>query len=192
MHAGLTLRGAMRVLRTAPVLLALLLGACTTVTPPQARLGLKLAPAALGTSISVQQHLKVERNGRTDDLDVALQVEPDAIDVVGLAFGQRVLTLHYDGRELTSWRHVMLPSQVRAEDVLEDMQLTLWPAEAIAAALPQGWRVAEQGATRTLYLADEPVMRIAYSGSPRWSGTVVLENLRYHYKLTIQFAPDAG
>jgi hypothetical protein len=39
--------------------------------------GLKLAPAALGASISVQQHLKVERDGRIDDLDVALQVDPD-------------------------------------------------------------------------------------------------------------------
>ena len=172
------------------VTLALMLGGCATVPPPQARLGLKLAPSALGTSIGVQQHLKVERNGRTDDLDVALQVEPDAIDVVGLAFGQRVLTLHYDGKELTSWRHVMLPSQVRAEDVLEDMQLTLWPAEAIATALPQGWRIAEQGLGRTLYLENAPVMQISYSGTPRWSGTVVLENLRYHYKLTIQFAPN--
>jgi hypothetical protein len=137
----------------------------------------------------VQQHLKVERDGRTDDLDVALQVEPEAVDVVGLAFGQRVLTLHYDGKDLTSWRHVMLPSQVRAEDVLEDMQLTLWPVDAVAAALPAGWRVEQQGRQRTLYLSDEPIMRIAYSGDPRWSGTVVLENLRYHYKLTIQFAP---
>lgn len=188
MHAGLILRSARAV---AAIALAVALSACATVAPPpQARLGLKLAPAALGASISVQQHLKVERNGRTDDMDVALQVEPEAIDVVGLAFGQRVLTLHYDGKDLTSWRHVMLPSQVRAEDVLEDMQLTLWPAEAIAAALPAGWRVADQGAKRTLYLDNEPIMQIAYSGNPRWSGTVVLENLRYHYKLTIESAPE--
>ncbi|MTV37931.1 DUF3261 domain-containing protein [Duganella radicis] len=165
-----------------------LAGCASAPKTPEARLGLKLAPAALGSSISVQQHLKVERAGRTDDLDVALQVEPDAVDVVGLAFGQRVLTLHYDGKELTSWRHVMLPSQVRAEDVLEDIQLTLWPADAVAAALPPEWQVAEQGRVRTLTLAGEPVMRIVYSGEPRWSGTVVLDNLRYHYKLTIQFA----
>ena len=140
----------------------------------------------------MQQHLKVERAGRTDDLDVALQVEPDAVDVVGLAFGQRVLSLHYDGNEVKEWRHVMLPRQVRAEDVLEDMQLTLWPVDALARALPAGWRIEEegQGLRRTLYLRDEPIMRIAYSGLPRWSGTVVLENLRYKYRLTIQFAPD--
>lgn len=170
--------------------LAALLAGCATPPPPPARLGLKLAPAALGQSISVQQHLKVERAGRTEDLDVALQVEPDAIDVVGLAFGQRVLSLHYDGKDVKEWRHVMLPRQVRAEDVLEDMQLTLWPVEAVAQALPAGWRIAEAGLHRTLYLGDEPIMEIAYSGTPRWSGTVVLDNLRYKYRLTIQFAPN--
>ena len=183
-------------LKTAVAGLALALAGCASVpsSQPPARLGLKLAPAALGQSISVQQHLKVERQGRTDDLDVALQVEPDAVDVVGLAFGQRVLTLHYDGKELSSWRHVMLPSQVKAEDVLEDMQLTLWPVEAVAAALPAGWRVAETpaasgaGMQRALYLGDEIIMQISYAGLPRWSGTVVLDNLRYHYRLTIQFA----
>ncbi|NRR29547.1 DUF3261 domain-containing protein [Oxalobacteraceae bacterium] len=174
----------------APLLITVLaLGGCASAPPPQARLGLKLAPQALGAAISVEQHLKVERNGRIDEMDVALQVEPEALDMVGLAFGQRVLSLHYDGKELTSWRHVMLPSQVKAEDVLEDMQLTLWPVEAIAAALPAGWRIAEQGLHRTLYLDEAPIMRIEYGGQPRWSGTVTLENLRYHYRLTIQFAP---
>ena len=189
MHAGVTWQGARRCRHMAVLALVAMLAGCATA-PPQARLGLKLPPAALGESISVQQHLKVERAGRVDDLDVALQVEPDAVDVVGLAFGQRVLTMRYDGKELTSWRHFMLPAQVRPDDILEDMQLTLWPAEAIAAALPAGWRVADQGKTRTLYLADEPIMRMVYSGMPRWSGTVVLENLRYHYKLTIQAAAE--
>lgn len=172
------------------LLATLLLAGCATPPPPQARLGLKLPPAALGASISVQQHLKVERAGRTDDLDVALQVEPEAIDVVGLAFGQRVLTLHYDGKDMKEWRHMMLPAQVKADDVLEDMQLTLWPVEAVAQALPPGWRIAEEGLRRTLYLDDQPIMLITYSGQPRWSGMVVLDNLRYKYRLTIQFAAD--
>lgn len=191
MHAGLNRLDS--ALRCCAVTAAVALAGCASApqpTPP-ARLGLKLAPAALGASISVQQHLKVERGGRIDELDVALQVEPDAIDMVGLAFGQRVLTLRYDGKELTSWRHALLPSQVKADDVLEDMQLTLWPAAAIAQALPAGWRIDEQGMHRTLYLGAEPVMLIDYSAQPRWSGTVVLQNLRYHYRLTIQFAaPD--
>ena len=171
------------------LLSALLLSGCASAPPVNsARLGLMLAPSALGDTFSVQQHLKVERNGRIDELDAALEVDPVHLELVGLAFGQRVLSLSYDGKELKSWRHVMLPAQVKAEDVLEDMQLSLWPVEAIAKALPEGWRIEEQGLHRALYLADNLVATIDYSGLPRWSGTVVLNNLRYHYRLTIQSA----
>ncbi len=163
-----------------------LLSACSSTPPAQpGRLDLKLAPAALGASIAVQQHLKVEREGRTDELDAALEIDGEHVELVGLALGQRVLTLNYNGRELTSWRHAMLPAQVRAEDVLEDLQLTLWPLDAIRAALPPGWRIEEDGLQRTLYEGDEPVAVITYSGMPRWSGKTVLENRRYHYRLTV-------
>lgn len=171
-------------------LLLLALGACATPpAAPPARLGLKLAPAALDASISVQQHLRVERAGRNDELDAALEVDPQHLQLVGLAFGQRVLSLQYDGKQMTSWRHLMLPAQVRAEDVLEDLQLTLWPAAAIRAALPARWSITDDGLRRTLALDGAAVTVISYSGMPRWSGTVVLDNLRYHYKLTIQNAP---
>jgi hypothetical protein len=170
----------------ASALLALALAGCASPSSRPARLGLKLAPAALGASISVQQHLTVEREGRTDDLDVALEVDGAQVNVVGLAFGQRVLTLNYDGRTLQSWRHPMLPSQLRAEDVLEDLQLTLWPIDAIQKALPLGWRIEENSLRRTLLLDDTPVMLIDYSGEPRWSGRILLANLRYHYRLTIE------
>lgn len=170
-------------------LLASLIGGCATPpAPPSARLGLTLAPATLGASISVQQHLTVERDGRIDALDTALEVDAQRLDLVGLAFGQRVLTLHYDGQTLQSSRHPMLPSQVRAEDVLEDLQLTLWPVEAIRSALPAGWRIEESGLRRTLFAGDVPMMVIVYSGWPRWSGKVELSNLRYRYRLTIQSA----
>ncbi|MEC5163275.1 MULTISPECIES: DUF3261 domain-containing protein [unclassified Janthinobacterium] len=181
MRAGLTLAVA--------AALALALAGCASTPPAPARLGLKLAPAALGEAISVQQHLKVERGARVDELDAALEVDAERLELVGLAFGQRVLSLRYDGKEMTSWRHVMLPAQVRPDDVLEDMQLTLWPAAAIQAALPPGWRVDEQGLRRTLYHGADAMVQIDYSALPRWGGTVVLQNLRYQYRLTIQSAP---
>ncbi|MES2048362.1 MAG: DUF3261 domain-containing protein [Pseudomonadota bacterium] len=173
-------------LRYFSVLLVLLLAACTTVQPVPARLGLKLAPAALGQAINLQQHLTVERNGRVDELDAALEVDADHLEMVGLAFGQRVLSLHYDGKELKTWRHALLPEQVRAEDVLEDLQLTMWPIDSIVQALPSGWKIEDDGLQRRLYLDDVVVLKIEYSGLPRWSGTVKLENLRYKYSLTIQ------
>jgi hypothetical protein len=168
----------------------LLLAGCASKQAGPARLGLRLPPAALGQSISVQQHLTVKRGASTNDLDVALEVDPAHVNVVGLAFGQRVLSLQYDGRELTEWRHAMLPSQVRAADVLEDLQLTLWPVEEIARALPPGWRIEEEGLRRTLRLDGQVVATIVYSGTPRWKGTAVLDNLRYQYRLTVESAPE--
>lgn len=173
-------------------LVALTIGSSAARAVEPARLGLKLAPASLGESISVQQTLRVERDGRTDYLDVALEIDPERVQMVGLAFGQRVLRLNYDGQTMQTWRHLLLPAQVRAEDILEDVQLTLWPAEAIRAALPAGWRIEEDGLRRTLLLDDKPVMTIEYSSRIRWNGKVELTNLRYQYRLTIRSAPSAG
>lgn len=188
-----------RYLNTLPVLLlsALLVAGCATTQAPQApaRLGLKLTPASLGANISLQQHLTVERNGRTDQLDAVVEVDQQQFNMVGLAFGQRVLTLQYDGQTLQSWRHPMLPSQVRAEDVLEDTQLTLWPLTAIRQVLPAGWEIEQQGLRRTLSLQGEPVMVINYSSGSKaapWSGKMELNNLRYHYRLTIESAGDTA
>jgi L-ascorbate metabolism protein UlaG (beta-lactamase superfamily) len=70
--------------------------------------------------------------------------------------------------------------------VLEDVQLTLWPVDAIRQALPAGWRIEEDGMRRVLFAGDTPVTVINYSSQPRWSGKVELTNLRYHYRLTIE------
>ena len=167
-------------------LVTMIFAGCTVPVQQPARLGLKLPPAALGASISLHQHLSVEREGRIDELDTALEVDPQRLDLVGLALGQRVLTLHYDGETLQSWRHSMLSAQLRGEDVLEDLQLTLWPVDAIRSALPAGWRIEESGLRRTLLRLDMPIMVIDYSGQPRWIGKIELSNLRYHYRLIIQ------
>lgn len=167
---------------------AIVLAGCSVRAEPLARLGLRLAPAGLGMAISVQQRLTVERDGRVDELHAALEVDQDRLQLVGLVFGLRVLSLEYDGSRLASWRHFLLPPEVRPEDVLEDVQLCLWPADAIAAALPSGWAVAESGLERTLTLDGEVVARIGYSKLPRWAGVITLDNLRYKYRLTIEAA----
>jgi hypothetical protein len=169
---------------------AVLFAGCTKKEDVPARLGLRLAPAALGESISVQQHLTVQRPGGTNDLDAALEVDADKVSLVGLALGMRVLSLEFDGKELTEWRHPMLPKQVRAADVLEDVQLTVWPAAEIARVLPAGWTIEEHGLRRTLRREGVVVATIDYSGTSRWKGKAVLDNVRYKYRLTIESASE--
>ena len=164
---------------------------CAGAPQQPARLGLRLAPATLGATLSLQQHLTIERQGRIDDLDAALEVDAERLDLVGLRLGQRIVSLHFDGRELRSWRHPLVPVELRGEDVLEDLQITLWPIEAIETALPPGWSISESGRRRVLRLFDEPIMVIDYSAEPRWSGKIELTNLRYQYRLTIQSVSSA-
>ena len=57
---------------------------CAIVAPNTGRLGLRLPPAALGATINLQQHLTVQRGGRIDELDAALEIDPERIDLVGL------------------------------------------------------------------------------------------------------------
>lgn len=172
-------------------LAALMFGGCTMAQSQGVRLGLKLPPAALGETVNLQQHLTVEREERTEELDVALEIDAEHLAMVGLVFGQRVLTMDYDGETLTSWRHFLLPKRVRSEDILEDIQLTYWPVEVIRQALPEGWRIEDTERRRTLFSDGTPVMVINYSGQPRWNGTVELSNLRYGYRLTILSSPSA-
>jgi Protein of unknown function (DUF3261) len=164
---------------------------CTGASPQPARLHLQLAPASLGRSLSLQQHLTVESPERIDELDVALEVDAERLDLVGLALGQRIFALHYDGHSLQSWRHPLVPEQLRGADVLEDLQLTLWPLDVIKKALPEGWDIEDLGRRRTLRWADHPVLVIDYSGDPRWSGKIQLTNLQYQYCLTIQSVSSA-
>ena len=47
-------------------------------------------------------------------------------------------------------------------------------------------RLDENGRQRTLLLNREVIAQINYPDRKAWGGKVILTNLRYHYKLTIQ------
>lgn len=147
---------------------------------------IQLSPESFGQNISVQQQLHVIQNGQTHDLQVVLEIDKDKITLVGLAMNQRVLTLDYDGKTLHSWRHFMLPKEVQAENVLENLQLAFWPKAVIEKALPKDWRIEENPQERYIFYKDAKMTDIKYNNPIRWLGTIVLENHYYHYSLTIQ------
>lgn len=177
-------------------LYALSLSACAAPRVPP-RLGLKLAPSSLVNDeqppISLQQHIRVERQNSDDELDVALEIDAAHLEMVALALGHRVMSLSFDGLTTKAWRHPMVPAMLRAEDVLDDLQLALWPHDAIEQALPPGWSLDDNDKElqRTLLYENTPMVEISYSQLPRWSGTLVLMNLRYHYQLTIESVENA-
>lgn len=156
--------------------------------PPSNRWRLALAPSAFPETLSLQQQVKVEQAGKTVDFDAVLDISPDAVTLVGMAFSQRVFTLRYDGKTLQETRSAMLPREVQGGDVLSDLQLALWPTDVVRAALPPGWSLADSASTRVLSESDTVRTSISYSGLPRWSGTISLNNQQFDYRLTIRSA----
>jgi len=155
-------------------------------TTPPGRIGLELAPATLGKSISLQQHLTVQHPGRTDELDTVLEIDSHHLDLAGLMLGHRIMTIHYDGKILQTWRDPRLPPQISGQNVLEDIELTLWPVNVIRKALPTGWNIQSYKKQRVIFLNKLPIITINYPNGQNNINTVILKNLRYHYQLTIQ------
>ncbi len=153
---------------------------------PPGRIGLELSPASLGKSISLQQHLVVEHPGRTDELDTVLQINSHQLDLVGLMLGHRIMTIHYDGKTLQTWRDPRLPPQISGQNVLENIELTLWPVDVIRKALPTDWSIQSNKNKRTILLNNKIMMTIFYPNGQNNINKVILKNLRYHYQLTIQ------
>ena len=132
------------------------LAGCTSApTVPAAEraatLQLALAPAALGCSLAVQQQLTVQPpNGSAQMLDALLEVDGQSVRLALFHLGQRMGVLSWDGQQLQTQLSRWWPAQLLPAQVLSDMQLALWPAPAIAQALPAGWQVQEGGQGRRL------------------------------------------
>lgn len=177
----------------------LLLGACTTlVAPKPVQLPQpRLAPDAMGTVISLEQRLTVERApvGRpmtTRSLDTLLEIDALSLRMVAFALGQRVLTLNWDGVNLVSERHALLPTEVDAAYVLRDVQWMYAPLQALRATLPTGWLLEEANGERILSHGASPVLLIHYESASRWNGRSRLENRLEGYSLTIESAKPSG
>ncbi len=138
--------------RLITLLLGLMLAACATrqAAPAVALPSLRLAPAALGHELAVQQRLVFRFGTHVRELDALLEVDAGAVRLAVQAMGRTGVHLQWDGVELVEQRSPWLPAAVRGERVLDDVQFSLWPADAVRAALPAGWELVETGDVREL------------------------------------------
>ncbi|WP_372524500.1 DUF3261 domain-containing protein [Piscinibacter sp.] len=172
-------------LRCVVLLAALLLGCATPPAGHREAPLLRLAPAALGRTLALQQQLVVEARGQTQRVDVLLEADADAVRLALLNLGQTVARLEWDGQQLQETRAAWWPAEVRSERILSDLQLVWWPADAVRAALPAGWALSASPAQRELVEGSELVTVVRYL-SPT---LVELDNRRAGYRLRIESVP---
>jgi hypothetical protein len=154
---------------------------------------LRLAPAQLGRTLALQQHIDVRAPGHAQQLDVVLEADAAHVRLAVLAMGQVAARLDWDGTSLDETRAPWWPPQVSGARILSDLQFAEWPVASVRAALPAGWQVAEEGDVRTLRHGDE----IVASATRRPGGIVEIAQRRVPYTLTIASQPldpvsDAG
>ena len=161
----------------------LALAGCATAPPasletPQ----LRLAPSLLGRPLNLQQLLTLQAPGHDQQLDVLLEADATHVQLGVLAMGQVAARLDWDGTTLTESKASWWPQAVSGARILSDLQLTLWPVDAIQAALPAGWRLVEDGDVRTL-TQDGQVVTVITRSSPL---LVELDERRAHFRLKIE------
>jgi len=146
---------------------------------------LRLAPAELGRTLALQQRIDVRAPGHAQALDVMLEADDRRVRLAVLAMGQVAARLEWDGVTLDESRAPWWPPQVSGARILSDLQLAEWPAAAVRAALPAGWRLDEVGDVRTLSQGAEVVTTV----TRRAGGIVEIAQRRAPYTLTIASHP---
>jgi hypothetical protein len=165
------------------LLSASLLAGCAAIAPPPA-FELRLAPASLGHELALRQRMTVSAQGRSQQLEVAVEADADAVRLALIDFGQAVARLEWDGRTLQESRAPGVPAAVSGARVLTDLQLVHWPAEAVRAALPAGWSLVSINDSRLVFHGQVLVVRVDYPAP----GTAELENVAGGYRLRLEAA----
>jgi hypothetical protein len=152
--------------------------------PPELALP-RVLPAEMQADLQLNQHLTITRDFSQHELDAVLAINAHEVKMAAVGFGLRLITLRYDGQNINEQRHALLPASVSGERILRDLVLTYWPLSSIQVHLPEGWRLQEEGNTRTLSWQSQLVFRIQYEGFPHWRGKTRLENLQRDYVIEI-------
>lgn len=158
---------------------------CAAWSPANPPLLLRLSPASLGTDLALQQRLTIDTPAGTQQLDALLEVDATTVRLAVLALGQTLLQLEWDGSRLEQSRSPVLPAFVSGERTLSDLQLMLWPADAIQSALPPGWTLENAPHERLLRSSGATVVRIR-DLSPTQSE---LQHLQQHYRIRVDSQP---
>ncbi|WP_372384561.1 DUF3261 domain-containing protein [Vibrio sp. BS-M-Sm-2] len=150
-------------------------------------------PAELGYSLTASQLISATWQNDTQQLPVQVEVTADKVVLAGFSsWGTRILSLQYQNQvidtQVLSGLGATLP---QPEQVLFNLMLTLWPAEAWAQPLQSiDWHLVDTDKTRTVFDDNQQaIIRIEYQvkvGEPKISREIVFKHLIQGYTITIQ------
>ncbi|MCG9691138.1 DUF3261 domain-containing protein [Vibrio sp. Isolate22] len=150
-------------------------------------------PEELGYSLTASQLISATWQEDTQQLPVQVEVTPDKVVLAGFSsWGTRILSLQYQNQaietQVLSGLGATLP---QPEQVLFNLMLTLWPAEAWAQPLQGiGWHLVDTDNNRTVFDGEnKAIIRIEYQAEPythKTAGNIIFKHLTQGYTITIQ------
>ncbi|MGF1744929.1 DUF3261 domain-containing protein [Vibrio minamisatsumaniensis] len=150
-------------------------------------------PDQLGYSLIASQLISATWQNDTQQLPVQVEITEGKVVLAGFSsWGTRILSLQYQNQQIDtqvlSGLGAALP---QPEQVLFNLMLTLWPAEAWAKPLQHiGWHLVDTQTTRTVFDDNQQaIIRIDYqatAGEPKVSGDIIFKHLLQGYTITIQ------
>jgi hypothetical protein len=169
------------------------LAGCAGLAPKPAEAPLlRLPPASLGKTLNLQQQITVQfpspQGEQTRDMIALLEADAAHTRLAAVAGGQVLARIDWDGHDLRVTRAPWAPRELVPERILSDMQLSLWPVEAVQAALPDGWHVEETPGMRVLRYGEEIVAEVRYPDA----ATTLFTQRRDGYRLTIRTLQEEG
>ena len=146
-------------------------------------------PAALGRTIEAEQLITGQHGGESFAFQTRISATQARLLVAGFdTLGRRALTIAWTGTALTVEAAPWVPAELRPGNVVADIVLLHWPADAIRAGLSAGATLREDGAVRVVALAGRELVRIERmeGAGESWSGHWHDRNAGWHYALDIR------
>lgn len=117
--------------------------------------------------------------------DAVLSLSPERVEIVlAMVGGPRLVTIDWDEAGVREERAVFAPDSIPVENILADIFMATWPADAVTAALPDGvgLTVGDDGA-RTIRRGDDVLIEIACD--PANAARTVVRNASLGYEVTL-------
>ncbi|MFC7290851.1 DUF3261 domain-containing protein [Hirschia litorea] len=133
------------------------------------------------------QTLIARHDGRTQALQAVVSAQSDHVNVVMmLANGPRVMEVDWTQIDLIETRSSFAPDALSGLNILADMFLVFWPANAVENALSEGTYISQTDGKRLIYNDTRQLVEIMYyTKDARGRDHYVLTNFDLGYSLTI-------
>ena len=149
-------------------------------------------PRELESTVRVAQLITAKYGSETYVFEAQLSVSPDQLTLMCIdPLGRRALTIVSTGEEVTTDAAPWLPKGLRAENILADIALVYWPADAIRRGF-LGTRaiVAVNAHKRTITLDDREIVSVEYEpqDGQAWPSSASYRNHAFGYELVLRSA----